>query len=517
MDFASILRRSASIHAERVAVRCDDQEQTFRELYHRASSLASGLLAAGIRPGDRVATLGDNSLRTAEQIAALALGAFVRCPLYTHNTPEQHAYMLNLSGARCVLADEHYTDDLISLTAQPEQLELIVGGSQAALTHAALVALGDGDDPRQPTRGDAAHIVRFSAGTTGRPKGIVHSNDGWRQMADEVCLSLCRLGEDDVQLICGPMSHASGLLFWPMIARGATQVILPAFDAGQVLRSIEEQRVTTVLLVPTMMQMLIDHPGAANYDLSSLRAVLYTAAPASERTLEGAAALFGPVLYQFYGQSETLPLTVLAPEQHVFSGPRRRWLRSAGRPSPNAFVRIVDDDGCDVPAGQIGEVAGRSPGNMEAIWKDPDATADRMLPGGWIRTRDLGHLDEDGFLYLADRKEDMIVSGGFNIWPAEIENALYAHPGVREAAVVGVPHPKWGETPKAVVVLQPGAAVTEDELIAWCRDRVGAVKRPSSVTFRTDPLPKTPIGKVLRRVVRDEFWDQGQERRIAGG
>jgi acyl-CoA synthetase (AMP-forming)/AMP-acid ligase II len=508
MDFGDILRRSARHHAERVAIRCDTSELTYAELYARASALAAGLVAAGARPGDRIATVGDNALDTAEQLCAFALGGFVRCPLYTHNASDTHAYMLNLSGARIVLAEDQYVQTILECRGALQHVELVVGRTTGECSMAELVARGSGADPQAAVAHADVHILRFSAGTTGRPKGIAHSNWGWRQMADEVCLSLGRLTEADVQVVCGPMSHASGLLFWPMIARGATQVLCPAFDAGEVLRLLEAERATTVLLVPTMMQLLAAHPDAGTRDLSHLRHVLYTASPASERTLEDAAALFGPVLHQFYGQSEILPLTVLRPDEHVFSGDRRRWLRSAGRPSPNAFIRIVDDEGHDVPAGEIGEVAGRSPGGMLGLWQDPQGTAARTLPGGWIRTRDLGRVEDDGFLYLADRKEDMIISGGYNIWPAEIENALHAHPAVAEAVVVGVPHPKWGETPHAAVVVRPGAAVTEAELIDWCRSALGAVKKPTTVEFRSGPLPKTPIGKVLRREIRDPFWEQ---------
>lgn len=513
MQFGRIVRRSAAMYPDRVAFACDGRELTYRRLYERSSQLASGLRELGMHPGDRVATIGDNSLGTAEEIVATALGGFVRCPLYTHNPTESHAYMLNLSGSRTVIAQPAYADAISAARRHAEDLELVISAG-GDCSYDEVLARGL-DDPNVEVADDDPYIVRFSAGTTGRPKGIMHTNRGWRQMSDEICLALGRLTERDVQVICGPMSHASGLLVWPMIARGATQVICPAFDAGEVLRLLEEHKATTLLVVPTMIQMLADHPDSAKRDLSSLRQVIYTAAPASERTLEEATELFGPVLYQFYGQSETLPLTCLPPEDHRFDGPERRWLRSAGRPTPNSAVRVVDDEGNDVPTGEVGEIVGLSPGAMHEIWRDEQATAERVLPGGWVRTRDVGRLDEDGFLYLADRKEDMIISGGFNIWPAELENALHSHPAVREVAVVGVPHPKWGETPRAVVVLREDATATAAELIDWCKDHVGSVKKPSAVEFRDEPLPKTPIGKVLRRVIRDEYWSD-TDRSVGG-
>ena len=214
-------------------------------------------------------------------------------------------------------------------------------------------------------------------------------------------------------------------------------------------------------------------------------------------------------MYQMYGQSEAVPLTVLTPQDHAGGG-----LRSAGRPTPNTVIRIVDPHGDDLPPGQVGEIAARTPTAMAAIWRDDEATRERLLADGSVLTRDMGYLDEDGFLYLADRKEDMIISGGFNIWPAELENALASHPAVAEVAVVGVPHDKWGETPKAVVVLRAGHHADEQELIDWSRQKVGAVKRVTSVEF-SDALPKSAVGKVLRREVKKRFWDHAA-RAIAG-
>jgi acyl-CoA synthetase (AMP-forming)/AMP-acid ligase II len=265
-----------------------------------------------------------------------------------------------------------------------------------------------------------------------------------------------------------------------------------------------------------MIQMIIGDPSAAGADLSSLRAVIYGAAPINERTLEQAHSLWGRIMYQMYGQSEAVPLTVLSPEDHVVDGTaeERRRLRSAGRPTPHTRLRILDANGEDLPPGQIGEVAARSPTAMAAIWRDPRATSERILSDGTVLTRDMGYLDEDGYLFLADRKEDMIISGGFNIWPAELENALASHAAVSEVAVVGVAHDKWGETPKAVVVLGEGQHASEQELIDWTREKLGAVKRVTSVDF-VDELPKSPLGKILRRQVRDRYR-AGTEQTLAG-
>jgi acyl-CoA synthetase (AMP-forming)/AMP-acid ligase II len=227
--------------------------------------------------------------------------------------------------------------------------------------------------------------------------------------------------------------------------------------------------------------------------------------------------LLGPVLFQMYGQSEAVPVTMLLGDQHCPHGSERerRWMRSVGRPTPNSTVTIVDEHGEPLPTNEIGEVAVRSPGQMSGLWNDPEGTRARTLKDGSVLTRDMGRLDEDGFLYLADRKEDMIISGGYNIWPAELENAIAAHPAVSEVCVVGVPHEKWGETPIAVVVTKPGAANPDpQELITLTRDRVGSVMKVTRVEF-ADELPKSGVGKVLRRVVRERYWE-GRGERVSG-
>ncbi len=356
------------------------------------------------------------------------------------------------------------------------------------------------------------HQVRWSGGTTGRPKGIVHTTAGWLAMANELALALRGFDDRDINLVASPLSHAAVLMGWPLIAVGATQVVMPAFDPGRFLELVERERATCTFLAPTMVQVAVNHPDARKRDLGSLRFVFYAAAPIAERTLLDAMKVWGNINWQLYGQSEVLPVTVMTPEHHVPGSP---WLRSAGRPTPNAFVKILDDDEHELPVGEVGEICCWSPGNMLEIWGNPEVTAERFTSDGFIRTRDLGYMDADGFVYLSDRKEDMIISGGFNIWPAEVENALYAHPAVLEAMVIGVPHEKWGETPLGVVVLRDGHRATEDELIGWCRQQIGSVKKPTRIEFRTEALPKSPVGKLLRRVVRDPYWE-GLDRRIAG-
>jgi acyl-CoA synthetase (AMP-forming)/AMP-acid ligase II len=294
-----------------------------------------------------------------------------------------------------------------------------------------------------------------------------------------------------------------------MLQVGGRIVVIEAFEPGLALRLIEQQRITFTLMVPTMIQAVVAHSDAATADTTSLRCLNYAASPISEATLEEAIDLFGEgVLYQMYGQSEAVPATMLFPHQH------RSHPRSVGRPTPNTKLTVVDDDGHPVPRGETGEIAVQTPGSMSGLWNDPEGSATRTLPDGSVLTRDMGYVDDEGFVYLADRKEDMIISGGYNIWPAQLEHAIAAHPAVSDVCVVGVPHEKWGETPKAVVVLKAGSALDPEELIALTREQVGSVQKVTSVEI-VEELPRSAIGKLLRREVRDRYW-AGRTERVAG-
>jgi acyl-CoA synthetase (AMP-forming)/AMP-acid ligase II len=520
MEFAAILRKSAHQFGDATAVTFEGRNQTFAELYERACRLANALADLGVRKGDRVATLGDNLFESIEIFGGLAAAGAVRCQLYTQSNADTHVYMLNLVGAKALIVEDVYLNELHGRLKEVPTLErVIVVGSDApaeSLGYDTLLQVAASDGPRVTVAEDDDHIIRFSAGTTGRPKAILHTTRGWHSVGTEFRAVVPRLDTDDAFLVAGPLTHASQLYVWPCIAAGARSVVMPSFDAGRFLELVEAERCTMTLLVPTTIQLVATHPDATTRDVSSLRAVLYGAAPIAVRTLAEAHDVWGNIMHQLYGQSECLPITVLSAKDHEVDDPAqlKTRLRSAGRATPNTRIKIVDDDGVEVPAGEIGEVLANSPGRMKEIWGDPGATSSRFVDG-FVRTRDMGYLDEDGFLFLADRKDDMIISGGYNIWPAEVENALMAHAAVREAAVVGVPHEKWGETVCGVVVLREGMTATEPELIAWCRDEIGSVKKPTIVKFSAEPLPKSSVGKLLRRTVRMQHWAD-QDREISG-
>ena len=511
MNFSSILRKSCLMYRDNVAITFGDRRQTYAELGDRACRLANALSDLGLRPGDRVAVLADNQLETLEQAAAIAVAGMVRAPMYTMNTASTHAYMLNLVGARACIVQGKYAADIEKVRDEVPSLEHVIvieNGGSDKLEYESLLAAASAEFPDVAVAPDADHIIRFSAGTTGVPKGIVHSGAGWLAMGNEFALGLPRVTENDAYLVASPLSHAAGLMIWPFLGRGARYVVMPSFDPAGFLDLIERERCTITMVVPTMIQMLAAVPGAKERDLSSMRAVTYGAAPITEKALRAGIELWGNIMYQSYGQSEALPVSTLPPEYHRIGGSERdrQILTSAGRPNPNVIVTIRDDHQQVLPVGEIGEICVQTPGAMKGIWGDPEATAARFTSDGSVRTKDMGYLDEDGFLHLVDRKEDLIISGGFNVWPLEVENALSAHPDVTEAAVVGVPDEKWGEAVFAVVTLREGSAATVDELITFAREKVGPVKRPKQLVIADQPLPKSVVGKLLRRQVRTLYW-----------
>src|SRR5574340_281328 len=460
MDFSVLLSKSASQFSGSVAVWCDGREQTYSELYERASRLANALADLGLNKGDRVALLSKNAFETTEQIAACALGGYVRAGLYGHETGEVNAYLIELVDARALIVHADLYESIAPHLPSLEKLEhvLVFGGAvpDGANSYESALAAASTQAPTTVTRPDDIHVIRFSAGTTGRPKGIVHTVQRWLDNDDEYRWVTPQIDERDAYLAAGQLTHAAALWLWPILQVGGRIIVMPSFDAGRALELIEQQRATVTLVVPTMISAMLAHPDIDTRDLSSLRCLNYAASPIAERTLQRALDKFGPVLYQLYAQSECITVTMLQPHQHT-----PKYLRSVGRATPNTEITIVDPDGNTLPVGEVGEIAVRAPGQMSELWKNPEANQERHLPDGRLLTRDMGYLDEDGFLFLADRKEDMIISGGYNIWPAELENAVASHEAVREVCVVGVPHEKWGETPRAFVVLEPGTQVTE--------------------------------------------------------
>lgn len=522
VDLGALVRRTAARNPDRMAVRCAGRSVTYTELVDRACRLANALRDRGLQKGDRVALLGPNAVELPEQLVGATFGGFVRVTCYAHETGEVNAFMISSTGSRVLLV---HVDHVEKMRPHLSDLGLehvwVYGGPapERMVSYEDVLGAASPEIPDVPVDPDDPHVIRFSAGTTGRPKGILHTVGAWGAIIDEYRWVTPQLDERDAYLVAGQLSHAALLWFWQLLAVGGRLELMAGFEPGEFLRLVDEEQCSVSLVVPTMISALANHPDIGTRDLSSMRCLNYAGAPIAEKTLTDAIAAFGPVLYQLYASSEIPIITMLQPHQQNPAGTdaERLLMRSTGRPSPFTDVKILDDDGAEVPIGETGEIAVRNEMVMTSIWENPEATAERFTPDGFLLTRDMGFLDEQGFLFIADRKEDMIISGGFNIWPAEVENAVASHPGVREVCVIGIAHEKWGETPKAYVALKDGVTGDDDlaaAIIATTRSVLGPMKKATAVEF-VDGLPKSGVGKIQRRAVR--AWHWGEEKiRVSG-
>ena len=505
MNLGDVLTRAARWYGDKTAVVDGDRSVSFRELDERANRLGQALLTSGLERGDRVGVLLGNRLEWFDVTFGLLKAGLVRTYLNPRLAPPEITYQLADAGASALVVSEEVAPLVDGADLGPVQHVIRTGEEYEAMLGAA--------SPEAPTvdlQADDLAALMYSSGTTGRPKGVMQTHGNWLAMTTGALIDI-GLVADDVLLHVGPMSHASGGFTYPFLYRGATQVIHRGFDPIEMLEAIPRYGITTLLLVPTMIYMLLEILEAHPVDTSSLRTVLYGGSPMAPAKLEACLARFGPVFQQSYGMTEALGGdTFLRKEEHV---PASARLASAGRPAFNVELRVADDDGRDVPTGETGEVVVRGGHVMAGYWNRPEATAEVVTSDGWFRTSDMGYLDDEGYLFIVDRKADMIVSGGFNVYPREVEDVLLAHAAVAEAAVVAVPDERWGESVKAVVRPMPDMSVTEAELDEWCRERLAKFKVPRSYDVVAEDLPKNPNGKVLRRLVREPYW-AGHDRRV---
>ncbi len=512
MNVRTLMRRSASFYAAEPAVICGDTRWTFGHTWERGLRMANALLSLGLSPGDRVGVLEDNTLESVDMFCGAAAANLVRVPLYPRNSREAHRHMLDHTGCRAVVVSDNHAASLAGLVGEVESLEHIVvrdsGYEDWLLTFPAA-------DPDPVVASDDWFIIRHTGGTTGRSKGVGYTHKMWLDAGRDWFYPFPPVEVGDVCQHAGPISHGSGYYFVPMWLSGGTNLLVPTFDAAEVVETMERERVAFGFLVPTMINAIAREPSAAGRDWSYLKVLQSGGAPISDDTAIVARQVFGDVLYQMYGQTEALPISVMNTADWFSDIDGSTPMRSAGRPLPFGELAIVDpESGDEVPIGDQGEIAIRCDGQMVGFWNDPEATATRMRDG-WVLSGDIGRLDHNGYLYVLDRKDDMIISGGYNIWPAEIENVLTSHPAVVEAAAFGVPDDRWGETPRAVVSVVGDALVSADELIALCVEQLGSYKKPSAVEITTEPLPKSPVGKLARKELREPFW-AGRDRRVAG-
>lgn len=511
MQIAQTVRRSALLHPDRTALVEGEVRLSWRAFEERIARLAGGLAALGLEPGDRVAMLAHNSRRYVEFFFATIWAGGIAVPVNTRWAPAEIRHALDDSGARIVVADPEHAE---AVDAQREDgAELVhrvlaadAGQTRPGWEHWEALAAAEPREDAQRGFDDVACLF-YTGGTTGRSKGVMltHTN----VLANSLTAMLnMDIRADTVHLHVSPMFHvAGGARLFSVTLAGGTHVVLPRFEVNAFLETIERERVTLTIIVPTMLARLVHHPELDRYDLSSLRLLSYGASPMPEALLRGAMErLPGVRFLQSYGMTELSPVaTVLTPEYHVFEGPLAGRTASAGQPVYNADVIVLREDGTRCGPGEIGEVCVRGPMVMKGYWNQPELTAE-ALRGGYMHTGDAGYLDADGFLFVVDRIKDMIVSGGENVYSAEVEDALYLHPAVAECAVIGIPSEAWGEAVHAVVVPKAGQSVDEATLIAHCRERIAHYKCPRSVEIRREELRKSGPGKILKTELRRPFW-----------
>jgi acyl-CoA synthetase (AMP-forming)/AMP-acid ligase II len=506
-----IIERNARFFPHRTALRCGEQSLTHAAYAARVRRLAAGLGLRGLRRGERVAILAMNGIEYLEVYGAAEWSGVVLVTVNWRLAAAEIEWILGDARPRALLFEARYAALVEGLRPRLRGIECWVCIGEAALCPAwaeAYDTLLDASDAPESTPSAGADdplCIIYTSGTTGRPKGVVQSHGAYACLAETLSSEL-RLAGDDRLLAIAPLFHigarslASGAQW-----RGGAVVIQRGFDAQAVLRCIARERITAIHLVPTMVQALLDVPDFAEHDLSSLRMLMYAAAPMPLPLLRRAMAAFGPILVNGYGQTEVNLPTLLHAWQHQPDGtPEQvRRLASVGQPHPRSQLRIVADDGSECATGEPGEVLARCDTTMIGYWNNPDATT-QTLRDGWVHTGDIGYLDNEGYLFLVDRKKDMIISGGENIYSREVEQALLEHPAVRDAAVIGVPDAHWGEAVKAVVVLKGGFAADEATLIAHARSLIASYKCPKTVLF-VDALPLLPTGKVSKRELRERF------------
>ena len=497
------LRDLAARRGDAVALVFEGRETRYADLDRHASQIANGLVAMGLRPGARVAWLGRNRDLYFEYWLGAIRAGMVLVPVNWRLAPPEVAYVLQDCAPALLVADPDFLTRLDPAPACPTLLTEGEGDLFADWRDRQ-----SPDDPRADGGRDDVVLQLYTSGTTGHPKGAMLTNRsllGLRGSAPADALpAWYRWSAADVALVAMPIFHISGS-GWGLwsLQHGAKAIIVREFDPHQVLDLLARYRITKLMIVPTALRIVCDDPRAADTDFSFLETICYGGSAIPLDLLRQAIAVFGCGFAQMYGMTETAgTITGLPPQDHDVNGNAR--MGSVGLPLPGVEIRILDTEGHELPRGDVGEIAIRSSANMAGYYNRPDATAETLDADGWLRTGDAGRMDADGYVYLADRIKDMIITGGENVYPAEVENALFSHPDVHDVAVIGVPDPKWGEAVKAIIVPVEGRHPDPAALIAWARERIAAYKAPKSVAF-ADSLPRNPSGKILRRLLRDQY------------
>jgi long-chain acyl-CoA synthetase len=514
-SIASIVCRFAAETPDAIAIKFGTRRLSWRELDARSNRAAAALQASGLSSQQRVAFLARNCVEYFEVSFGAAKLNAVLVAINWRLTADEIAYTISDAKAAVLIVDAHFLDTVGAIRQNlPAGIRIIAMGEHPDWqSYESWLGPPTASDPSAPVQDQDICSQLYTSGTTGLPKGVLTTNANLFTLLGKV-QAAWRIDRTSVNLVCMPLFHIAGSA-WALAGMevGACSILVRDFDPAHILELMQGEDVTNALFVPAMLGFMARVPGAEERRFPALRSIVYGASPITNETLLAAMRVFKCEFVQVYGMTETTgAITELTARDHDPTGAKAYLLRSAGKPFPWVELRIVDTEGRDCPTGEVGELWTRSAQNMLGYWNRPEETKSTITPEGWLKTGDAGYMDEDGYIFLTDRVKDMIVSGGENIYPAEIENVLAGHPAIAEVAVIGVPDEQWGETVKAVIALKSSQQAAADEIIAYGKANLASYKCPTSVDF-VAALPRNPSGKVLKRDLRAPYW-AGKARRI---
>ena len=510
--FADIVNRNALLHSNEEAFICGPQRITFAQFNERVNSLVNALSAEGFKKGDGIGMLSWNCLEYTDFYGAAMKGGFIASPFNPRLHSEELEYLINYSQAKALFVGPELmttVNEMRSRLPKVEKYIAIEGADPNMYSHDELLSSYPSDEPDVDLHRDDPYLIFYTSGTTGVPRGGLYTH---ARKLDNTRIKALEMGAKpgDKHIMVLPFFHIGGdSHVWPFFLVGGSNVIMleRSFDPDAVLKLIQDEKATDLHIVPTQLNAMLSRKDIKDYDLSSLNRIYYAASPMPVELLRRGLEIFGPVFSQGYGQTESGPqITCLPRKNHqVLDRPaeEQKVLTSCGQPSLGVHVRVVDEQNNDVEPGKVGEIIAQSESIMVEYWQLPQETSETIVDG-WLHTGDLGYYDEKGFIYIVDRKKDMIVTGGENVYSREVEDVLYKHPGISEVAVVGIPDPVWVERVHAVVVLKEGMQATEEEIIAFCKNHLASYKSPKSADF-VDSLPKNPQGKILKKEIREKY------------
>jgi len=515
--WADIIYRNSLLYPDQEAFVYGDTRITYSEFNTRINKLINALHEMGVRKGDVLGILSWSCLQFVEVYGASMKGGFIASPFNPRLRADELEYIINYSEANTLFVGPELIEVANSLKQRLPKVKNYISleGSAPGMTaYDDLLKSLSGEEPDVQVEEDDPVCIIYTSGTTGMPRGALYTQS--RLIEDSKILVIdmsLEPGHKRVQIT--PLFHIAGNThFRASLYSGGCNIIVKFFDAAETLEIIQRERATHMDFVPTHLAAMLNLPNLKKYDISSMKFLWYGASPMPLEVLKKGMKVFGPIFAQGYGQSESGPaISHLSKEDHnVLDRPQKeqKKLGSAGRPDIGVQVRILDEKGNDVELGEVGEIAVRSKQTMVEYWHKPDDTKATLIKG-WLHTGDMGYYDEEGYIYIADRKKDMIISGGENVYPREVEEVLYRHPAVLETAVIGIPDPYWVERVHAVVATKKGASTTAEELIAFCKKQIASYKAPKSVEF-VDALPKNPAGKILKRELREKYWKGTQKK-----